>query len=78
MKQQTTEAKSGRQWRFMVVAVVVGALTFVSGLRLGAWSAATPVMGEAEAILTAQPATDTVADGAAFEFFYAAPSVNRK
>ncbi len=76
MKQQTTEAKSGRQWRFMVVAVVVGALT--SGLRLGAWSAATPVMGEAEAILTAQPATDTVADGAAFEFFYAAPSVNRK
>ena len=31
---------------------------FVSGLRLGAWSAATPVMGEAEVILMAQPATD--------------------
>jgi hypothetical protein len=31
----------------MVVAALVGALTFVSGLGLGAWSAPTPVMGEA-------------------------------
>jgi len=63
----------------MVVAAVVGALTFVSGLQLGAWNAATAVMGEAEAILMAQPATDTVVDEAAVEFSYAPPpSVNRR
>ena len=78
MKQKLTEAEFGRQWRFMVVAVGVGALTLVSGLWLGAWSATAPAIGEAEAILMAQPATDTVADGAAFEFSYATPPVNRK
>jgi hypothetical protein len=78
MKQRTTGAESGKQWRFMVVAAVVGALTLVSGLWLGAWSASAPVMGEAEATLMAQTATDTAADRAAFEFSYATPSVNRK
>ncbi len=78
MKQKLTEAEFGRQWRFVVVAAGVGALTLVFGLWLGAWSATAPAMGEAEAILMAQPPTDTVADGAAFEFSYAAPSVNRK
>jgi hypothetical protein len=72
MKQQTTESKLGRQARFMVVAAAVGALTFISGLWLGAWSAATPGMGEAEAILMSQRATDTVAVRAAFELSYAA------
>jgi len=72
MKQQTTKSKFGSQPRFMVVAAAVGALTFISGLWLGAWSASTPGMGEAEAILMAQRATDTAADRAAFEFSYAA------
>jgi len=78
MKQQTTEAKSGRQWRFMVAAAVVGAFTFVSGLGLGAWSTATPAIGEAESLLMAQYATDAIADEAAVEFSYAVPSVNPK
>ncbi|HKD42273.1 MAG TPA: hypothetical protein VKB87_18445 [Myxococcaceae bacterium] len=72
MKQQTTESKFGRQPRFMVVAAAIGALTFISGLWSGAWSATAPTMGEAEAILMAQPATDAAADRAAFEFSYAA------
>jgi hypothetical protein len=75
MKQQTMEAKSGRQWRFIVVAALVGGLTFVSGLRLGAWNAATPVIGEAEAILAAQPVTDAATNRGAFGFSYAASSV---
>ncbi len=62
----------------MIVAAVAGALTFISGLRLGAWNAATPVMGEAEAILAAQPVTDTVTDRAAFGFSQAASPVNRR
>jgi len=78
MKQKHTEAEFGLRWRFMVVAAAVGALTLVSGLWLGAWSASAPASGEAEAILMAQPATDTVADGSAFEFSYATPPVNRK
>ena len=78
MKQKPPEAEEGRRWRFMVVAGAVGALTLVFGLWLGAWSATTPAMGEAEAIVTAQPPTDTVADGSAFEFSHATPPVNRK
>jgi hypothetical protein len=72
MKQQATESTFGRQSRFMVIAAAVGALTFISGLWLGAFSAAAPGMGEAEAILMAQPATDAVASRAAFEISYAA------
>jgi len=78
MKQKHSEAEDCRQRRFMVVAAAVGALTLVSGLWLGAWSASAPALGEAEAILTTQPATDAVADGSTFEFSYATPPVNRK
>ena len=78
MKQKHSEAEFGRRWRFMVVAAAVGALTLVAGLWLGAWSGTAPAMGEAEAILMAQPATDTFADEAAVEFSYASASVNRK
>jgi hypothetical protein len=74
MKQKHTEAVFGRQLRFMVVAAGVGALTLVSGLWLGAWSATAPVTGEAEAILMAQPATDIFASGSGVEFSsYVAP-----
>ena len=78
MKQKHSEAEDGRRWRFIVVAAAVGALTLVCGLWLGASSSMTPAMGEAEAILVSQPAADAVADGAAFEFSYATPPVNRK
>ena len=78
MKQKHMEAAFRRRWIFMVVAAAVGALTLVSGLWLGAWSATAPAIGEAEAILMAQPATDRVVDGAEFEFSYATPPVNRK
>jgi hypothetical protein len=78
MKERTSQAESDRQWRFTVVATVVGAFTLLSGLWLGAWGAGAPVMGDAEATLMAQPATDKAANETAFEFSYAAPSANRK
>jgi len=73
MKQKHSEAEFGRQWRFMIIAAGVGALTLVCGLWLGASSSTTPTMGDAEAILVSQPGADTAASGTGVEYSYVAP-----